>query len=97
MWQDDVGSTLFQTDRPYFKLDDETTLVSAKTDPVGFVRQINTAIIDEVQRAPEASYFSRFSSHMRCEASMSSLSSSITHGYSRTMCAWDPIRCMPRT
>ncbi len=56
VWQDDVGSTLFQTDRPYFKLDDETTLVSAKTDPVGFVRQIDTAIIDEVQRAPEASY-----------------------------------------
>lgn len=38
---------------PYFALDDETTLLSAKTDPVGFVRQIDTAIIDEVQRAPE--------------------------------------------
>ncbi len=45
--------SLFSNDRPYFTLDDETTLASAKADPVGFVRQIDTAILDEVQRAPE--------------------------------------------
>ncbi len=45
--------SLLKTDRPYFTLDDDTTLASAKTDPVGFIRQIDTAILDEVQRAPE--------------------------------------------
>lgn len=45
--------SLFDDERPYFTLDDDTTLASAKTDPVGFVREIDTAILDEVQRAPE--------------------------------------------
>lgn len=45
--------SLFQAERPYYTLDDETTLGSAKADPVGFIRQIDTAILDEVQRAPE--------------------------------------------
>jgi predicted AAA+ superfamily ATPase len=45
--------SLFGDERPYFTLDDDTTLASAKTDPVGFVREIDTAILDEVQRAPE--------------------------------------------
>jgi predicted AAA+ superfamily ATPase len=48
-----LARTLLQTDRPYFTLDDETTLLSAKADPVGFIRQIDTGILDEVQRAPE--------------------------------------------
>ena len=48
-----VARTLLQTDRPYVTLDDETTLLSAKTDPVGFIHPIDTAILDEVQRAPE--------------------------------------------
>src|SRR5690606_28696352 len=45
--------SLFKSERPYFTLDDDTTLASAKTDPVGFIRQIDTAILDEVQRAPD--------------------------------------------
>lgn len=45
--------SMFGTERAYFTLDDETTLASAKTDPVGFIRQVDTAILDEVQRAPE--------------------------------------------
>lgn len=40
-------------ERPYFTLDDPATLAVAKQDPVGFVRTLNNAIIDEVQRAPE--------------------------------------------
>ena len=45
--------SLFHGERPYFTLDDDTTLASAKTDPIGFIRQIDTATLDEVQRAPE--------------------------------------------
>lgn len=40
-------------ERAYFTLDDAGTLDAAKTDPVGFIRGINRAVIDEVQRAPE--------------------------------------------
>ena len=45
--------SLFGDERPYFTLDDDTTLASARADPIGFVREIDTAILDEVQRAPE--------------------------------------------
>jgi uncharacterized protein len=44
--------SLLKSDRPYFTLDDDTTLASAKADPVGFIRQIDMAILDEVQWAP---------------------------------------------
>jgi len=37
----------------YYTLDNATTLDSARQDPVGFVRRIDRAIIDEIQRAPE--------------------------------------------
>lgn len=37
----------------YLTLDDESTLLSARQDPVGFVRNLNMAVIDEVQRAPQ--------------------------------------------
>jgi predicted AAA+ superfamily ATPase len=37
----------------YLTLDNATTLDSARTDPVGFVRGLGRAIIDEVQRAPD--------------------------------------------
>jgi len=47
-----VRST-FGHERAYFTLDDETTSASARTDPVGFIRQIDSAILDEIQRAPE--------------------------------------------
>lgn len=40
-------------DRPYITLDDAGALNAAKSDPVGFVRGLNRAVIDEVQRAPE--------------------------------------------
>ncbi|MGO7135861.1 ATP-binding protein [Rhizobium leguminosarum] len=39
--------------RPYITLDDAGTLNAAKSDPTGFIRGIDRAIIDEVQRAPD--------------------------------------------
>ena len=38
---------------PFITLDDATTLRAASTDPVGFVRGFDRAVIDEVQRVPE--------------------------------------------
>jgi predicted AAA+ superfamily ATPase len=40
-------------DMPYISLDDATQLAAARNDPVGFVRRIDRAVIDEIQRAPE--------------------------------------------
>ena len=40
-------------DIPFLTLDDATTLDAATADPVGFVRGIDHAVVDEVQRAPE--------------------------------------------
>ena len=37
----------------YLTLDDATQLAAARADPQGFVRRLDRAIIDEVQRAPE--------------------------------------------
>lgn len=37
----------------YLTLDDERVLQSARSDPVGLVRQLDRAVIDEIQRAPE--------------------------------------------
>ncbi|TAT74258.1 hypothetical protein ELI52_31135 (plasmid) [Rhizobium ruizarguesonis] len=37
----------------YYTLDNATTLDAARQDPVGFVRGMNRAIIDEIQRTPE--------------------------------------------
>ena len=37
----------------YLTLDDELTLLSAKTDPVGMIRSLDKAVIDEIQRAPQ--------------------------------------------
>ncbi len=39
--------------RDYITLDDATILDAARTDPSGFVRRLDRAIIDEVQRAPD--------------------------------------------
>lgn len=39
--------------RHYITLDDQTVLSAARADPVGFVRGLDIATIDEVQRAPE--------------------------------------------
>ncbi|MEQ1914368.1 MAG: AAA family ATPase, partial [Sideroxydans sp.] len=38
--------------RRYLTLDDEATRVAAQEDPVGLIRSIDSAVIDEVQRAP---------------------------------------------
>ncbi|WP_254701490.1 ATP-binding protein [Neorhizobium galegae] len=37
----------------YYTLDNATTLSAARRDPVGFVRGMDRAILDEIQRAPE--------------------------------------------
>jgi len=37
---------------PFLDLDDQTTLETALADPVGFIRGLDRAVIDEVQRAP---------------------------------------------
>ena len=39
--------------REFLTLDDDTTLAAARTDPTGFVRDLGTVTIDEVQRAPD--------------------------------------------
>ncbi|MEJ1960633.1 MAG: ATP-binding protein [Gammaproteobacteria bacterium] len=39
--------------RTYVTLDDRATLAAARSDPVAFVRDLDRAVIDEVQRAPE--------------------------------------------
>ena len=39
--------------RNYLTLDDQTTLDAAQNDPSGFVRGLDMAIIDEIQRVPE--------------------------------------------
>jgi uncharacterized protein len=40
-------------DRAYFSLDEQSLLQAVKADPVGFVQQHPSALIDEAQRAPE--------------------------------------------
>ena len=37
----------------YLTMDDQLTLLSAREDPVGMVRSLDRAVIDEIQRAPE--------------------------------------------
>lgn len=39
--------------RRYLTLDDEVTRLAAKEDPVGLIRSIDCAVIDEIQRAPD--------------------------------------------
>ena len=39
-------------DIPFVTLDDATAFDAASADPVGFVRGLDRAVIDEVQRAP---------------------------------------------
>jgi len=39
--------------RPFLSLDDPVILANAKNDPVGFIRNLDGAVIDEIQRAPE--------------------------------------------
>jgi predicted AAA+ superfamily ATPase len=37
---------------PFFTLDEATVLAAANDDPVGFLRGLDRAVIDEIQRAP---------------------------------------------
>jgi len=37
----------------YLTLDDELTLLAARADPVGMIRSLDRAVIDEIQRAPQ--------------------------------------------
>ncbi|WP_462325983.1 ATP-binding protein [Desulfoplanes sp.] len=37
----------------YLTLDDELTLLAAREDPVGLIRSLDRAVIDEIQRAPQ--------------------------------------------
>lgn len=37
----------------YLTLDDDLTLLSAREDPVGMIRSLDSAVIDEIQRAPQ--------------------------------------------
>lgn len=41
------------SDRVYITLDDDTVLDATRSDPAGFVRGLEQAVIDEVQRAPD--------------------------------------------
>jgi predicted AAA+ superfamily ATPase len=41
------------SDRAYITLDDETVLEATRSDPAGFIRELDRAVIDEVQRVPE--------------------------------------------
>ena len=41
------------TGRTYITLDDQTVLDAAQSDPAGFIRGLDRAIIDEIQRAPD--------------------------------------------
>lgn len=45
--------TFMDARRTYVSLDDETALTAARSDPVAFLRPLDSAIIDEIQRAPE--------------------------------------------
>jgi predicted AAA+ superfamily ATPase len=42
-----------ESGRAYITLDDQTVLEAAQSDPAGFIRGIDRAIIDEIQRAPD--------------------------------------------
>jgi predicted AAA+ superfamily ATPase len=39
--------------RTYITLDDQNVLAAARSDPIGFIRGLDSAIIDEIQRAPD--------------------------------------------
>lgn len=44
---------LARSDMQYITLDDEATRLSVQDDPVGLIRSLDRAVIDEVQRVPE--------------------------------------------
>jgi len=48
-----LARELIDGERQYLTLDNKTTRLAAQTDPTGMVRDLDRAIIDEVQLAPE--------------------------------------------
>ena len=42
-----------ESGRTSIALDDQTVLEAAQSDPAGFIRGLDRAIIDEIQRAPD--------------------------------------------
>jgi hypothetical protein len=44
---------LGEAGRTYITLDDQTVLEAAQSDPIGLIRGLDRAIIDEIQRAPD--------------------------------------------
>lgn len=48
-----LATEIANKDMPFLTLDDATQLDAAQSDPVGFLRGLDRAVIDEVQRAPE--------------------------------------------
>ena len=48
-----LARSLSSDQRPFFTLDNANTLNAVQQDPIGFIRGLDTAVIDEIQRAPE--------------------------------------------
>jgi predicted AAA+ superfamily ATPase len=48
-----LARELIDGERPYLTLDNQTTRLAAQTDPTGMIRDLDRAIIDEVQLAPD--------------------------------------------
>ena len=48
-----LARQLVRNSMRYFNLEDPTDWQAASTDPVGFVRTLDRAVIDEIQRSPE--------------------------------------------
>ncbi len=47
-----LARCIASSDMRYLTLDDPTTLLAAQEDPAGFLRSVDRAVIDEIQRAP---------------------------------------------
>lgn len=48
-----LAEDIATADTPFLTLDDATVLQSALDDPVGFIRGLDRAVVDEIQRAPD--------------------------------------------
>ena len=48
-----LAQQIVDSNRKFLSLDDEITLKSARDDPSGFIKQLDRAAIDEIQRVPE--------------------------------------------
>lgn len=48
-----LARTMGDAGRSYITLDDQTAMQAAQTDPAGFIRGLDLAIIDEIQRVPD--------------------------------------------